>query len=112
MPYAICSRFHRDRHLNRLERVVQLIQRYSNDLVDHIEPPNDLAKDRVAPVQPTRIRHADKELGAVVVEIARAVAFSRDFGGGDSTSFVGTVARLGVQPIPGSPSPMLVPVRV
>lgn len=94
--------FDRHRHRDRIQWIVGCISGSRHDLVDHFYPAEDLSEYGIAPIQAAVISHADKELRAVVVEVARAIALARHFRHRYGAAFMRPVIRFGRQKVPGA----------
>ena len=86
---------HGHRHRDRIERVVPLVSRDTDNLIDNLDPTKDFSKHRIPPIQTAVLSHANKKLRAVVVEVARAVALTGHFRRGDRAALMGLIVRLG-----------------
>ncbi len=53
---------HGHRNPDRIEWVVSLVTRDTDNLVDDVDPTKDFSKHRVAPIQPAVVSDADKKL--------------------------------------------------
>lgn len=105
-PSALRLLFHRYGHGDRFQRVVGGVTRGGDDLIDDLDSAEDFPEDRVAPVESAIISYADEELGAVVVEVARAVTFARHLRHRDGPALVRAIAGFGRQKITGAAGSM------
>lgn len=104
--------FHRHGHRDRFQRVVGGVAGCGDDLIQHFDAAKDFPEHGVAPVESAVISHANKELRAVVVEVARAVALARHLRHRDGAAFVRAIARFGGQKVAGTAGPVRRPVGV
>ena len=79
---------------DRLQRVVSLIARDADDLVDDLDSTKDFTKYRIATIKTAIVVHADKKLRSIVVEVACAITLTRHFGHGQGATLMGIVTRL------------------
>jgi len=74
--HRACLLLHRHLHRDRLQRNVAFVSRGGDDLVDDVEPAKHFSEDGIAAAETAVVSHEDKELHAVVVELAGPVALA------------------------------------